>query len=447
MIWRVILVLLLLAGNGLACTPRPARGFTVDAGNELTNVAVAGQWQSAFVYDGLGRRRIERDFVWQSGGWVPTNEVHYIYDGDLILQERDAGNRVLVTYTRGRDLGGGIQTAGGIGGLLARTDTNGSAFYHADGLGNVTALINSSNYVVARYLYNPFGQMTAKWGPYADVNEMQFSSMPHHNQSGFSMYLYRAYDPNLQRWLNRDPIGEDGGINLYGFVGNNPIHYYDPLGLAIGDNWDPRTWFNSGFSEAWSAESSSFTQTLADLATGNWNDIANQYDDSALGQAESIGGGVYTAEQYLLATAATATAGTFSLTAANATAFASHIAIHWSDDDGKRKPCPRAAVGSLDSMSQSGQQPDRGGLTKAGRSLTKHGAGSRPGNSAFPPANGNPQQINQTAQNVLDDILTDPNSTTTQGYRGRFGPTTEMMGSGGQGAVFNGAGDFIFFIE
>jgi RHS repeat-associated protein len=208
------------------------KSMSFDVENELTNIAVAGHWQSGFVYDGLGRRRIERDYAWANGMWVQTNEVHYIYDGNLILQERDINNRVLVTYTRGRDFSGSIGGAGGIGGLLGRTDANGSAFYHADCLGNVTALINSSNILVGQYLYGPFGEVIAKWGPYQDLNEMQFSSMPRHGLSGFSMYLYRAYDPVLQRWLSRDPIAERGGVNLYGFVGNNPVNEVDPFGLV-----------------------------------------------------------------------------------------------------------------------------------------------------------------------------------------------------------------------
>jgi RHS repeat-associated protein len=58
-------------------------------------------------------------------------------------------------------------------------------------------------------------------------------------------YWGRMYDPNLQRWIQRDPIGEQGGINLYQFVGNSPINFVDPFGLAYGDWYDPRTYFGN----------------------------------------------------------------------------------------------------------------------------------------------------------------------------------------------------------
>jgi hypothetical protein len=76
--------------------------------------------------------------------------ISWIYDGNVALQERDTKNLPLVTYTRGNDLSGTLQAAGGIGGLLARTDyglstvnsSSAHSYYHADGNGNITALIN-----------------------------------------------------------------------------------------------------------------------------------------------------------------------------------------------------------------------------------------------------------------------------------------------------------------
>src|ERR1051325_7055200 len=215
------------------------RFFVYDAENLLTNVYVPGAWKTEFVYDGFGRRRIAKDYAW-SGGWVKTNETRYIFDGMLPIEERDSNNVAQVTYTRGLDFSSSIGGAGGIGGLLARTDANGSAYYHADGAGNVTAVMGANGDLLARYLYNPFGKIVGQWGPLANANAMQFSSMPRHAASGLSLYPLRVYDPNLQRWLGRDPIGESGGINLYGFVQNNPVGWIDPWGLAGAENLEPR---------------------------------------------------------------------------------------------------------------------------------------------------------------------------------------------------------------
>jgi RHS repeat-associated protein len=50
--------------------------------------------------------------------------------------------------------------------------------------------------------------------------------------SGVLYYGYRYYDPSTGRWPSRDPIGEKGGVNLYGYVGNDPVNGLDILGLA-----------------------------------------------------------------------------------------------------------------------------------------------------------------------------------------------------------------------
>jgi RHS repeat-associated protein len=113
-------------------------------------------------------------------------------------------------------------------------------YYHSDANGNVTMLINPSQYIVAKYLYDAFGNVLFAAGSLAQQNLYRFSSKEAHPNSGLAYYLYRYYDPNLQRWLNRDPIGEAGGINLYQAMGNNPVCYIDPWGFIWYDdlgNW------------------------------------------------------------------------------------------------------------------------------------------------------------------------------------------------------------------
>jgi len=210
------------------------KSYQYDCANQLTQITALNQWQTSFVYDGLGRRRIKREASYQASNntYPVTNEVHYVYDGMAVLQERDVNNNPLVTYTRGLDLSGSMQGAGGIGGLLARTDGTGTTFYHTDGNGNVTMLVNSAGAMQAKYLYDPYGNTLGMWGALAVGNTYRFSSKEVEPKSGIYYYGYRYYEPNLQRWLNRDPMGENGGMNLYGYVGNNPVNGVDPLGLS-----------------------------------------------------------------------------------------------------------------------------------------------------------------------------------------------------------------------
>jgi RHS repeat-associated protein len=174
----------------------------------------------------------------------------------------DNSDAPTVAYTRGSDLSGSLEGAGGIGGLLARSHgySGGSfsthSFYHADGNGNVTYLINSSQTSVASYRYDPFGNTISSSGTLASANVYRFSSKEFHELSGLYYYGYRWYPPNLQRWLNRDPIDEIGfrvlqlsllspserpdlmsnlsdGGNLYYFVNNKPGDSYDAWGLFL----------------------------------------------------------------------------------------------------------------------------------------------------------------------------------------------------------------------
>ncbi len=82
----------------------------------------------------------------------------------------------------------------------------------------------------AQYTYDPYGRLIASSGTYKDYNDYLFSTKRYERQWGLNYYGYRFYSADLGRWITRDPIGEDGGLNLYGFVGNGPVVRIDVLG-------------------------------------------------------------------------------------------------------------------------------------------------------------------------------------------------------------------------
>jgi RHS repeat-associated protein len=229
--------------------------YTYDDENRLTQLldSVYHSYQTLFTYDGLGRLRKRTEYTWGGTKWLVSSNVEYIYDGWRVIQERDGSNNPLVSYTRGNDLSGSMEGAGGIGGLLARSsgysggNFTSHAYYFADGNGNVTYMLNSSQAMVASYRYDPFGNIISTSGTLAGANVYRFSSKEFHANSGMYYYGYRFYDPNLQRWINRDPIGEPGfeitrsqpisqlgdGPNSYSFVHNKPSNFIDSDGLAI----------------------------------------------------------------------------------------------------------------------------------------------------------------------------------------------------------------------
>jgi RHS repeat-associated protein len=84
----------------------------------------------------------------------------------------------------------------------------------------------------AHYEYGPFGEPIRVSGPAAGLNPFRFSTKRTDPTTDLVLYEYRVYNPSTGRWPNRDPIGELGGLNLYGFVLNNPVDYVDKLGMT-----------------------------------------------------------------------------------------------------------------------------------------------------------------------------------------------------------------------
>ena len=132
-------------------------------------------------------------------------------------------------YVWGNDLSGTLQGAGGVGGLLSVTQDGETYAPCYDANGNVTEYVNTNGVTVSYRRYDPFGVMTAA-GQTSSQNFRHYFSTKCLDVGLYDFGL-RPYSPALGRFLSEDPIGEWGGLNLYGFCGNDPINRWDYLGM------------------------------------------------------------------------------------------------------------------------------------------------------------------------------------------------------------------------
>jgi RHS repeat-associated protein len=185
------------------------REFRWDARNRLTHI-VDGANETEFEYDGQDRRRriIER-----FNGVEQSNKT-YLWVGSEILQKRnDTSERVLRDYY-----------------WFGFSEGANDYFYTRDHLGNVREVIASNgNTIESRYDYDLWGKVTRAAGTGEESNFL-YTGHFYHPKSDLHLAQYRAYDSELGRWLSRDPIAENGGINLYAYVLNDPVNYVDPTG-------------------------------------------------------------------------------------------------------------------------------------------------------------------------------------------------------------------------
>lgn len=224
--------------------------YTWDSENRLLtltpNTPALGDKSLVHTYDGNHRRVTRTTREWTSTGWSTLETLHFIYDGWNVIEEYSIATTATLHRTRtwGNDLGGAdvssasLQNAGGVGGLLLTEEITGSTttayHFHYDGNGNVTEITDLNGNPAATYRYDAFGNTLVATGSYATSNRYRFSTKPLDSEvanAPLYYYGYRYYDPTTGRWPSRDPIEENGGINLYGFVGNDGINRLDNLGL------------------------------------------------------------------------------------------------------------------------------------------------------------------------------------------------------------------------
>jgi RHS repeat-associated protein len=199
-------------GNG---NPTTYGGQTLafDAENRMT--AYGSVLTAGYRADGL------RAWKQTSGG-----RTYYLYDGDQPVEELDAsGNKAAVTTF-------------GPSGVLARTTASRTLLYSFDALGQMAQQIDAvAGTIVASYLFDAWGARqvstsdpTAASDPYSGYNTA--AGYITDWETGLQLLGHRYYDPATGRFLNRDPIGMAGGINVYEYVSNSPLGSADTAGLS-----------------------------------------------------------------------------------------------------------------------------------------------------------------------------------------------------------------------
>jgi RHS repeat-associated protein len=227
--------------------------YTWDAEHRLVSIESVANWPNAnpkirqtHQYDDLSRLTSTLTELWVQGSWEIAAWKAYHYDEAFNrLAETDlsgpanqpTGRTLNQSYLWGPDLGGTRHTAGGVGGLLSITQHKGplKATYQAfaDGNGNILRLTNPTTpqQPAAEYAYGPFGEPLQASGAMGQMNPFRFSTKPTDDFTGLVYYGYRWYSPEIGKWVSRDPIGEEGGVSLYGMVENDVVNQRDKLGL------------------------------------------------------------------------------------------------------------------------------------------------------------------------------------------------------------------------
>jgi RHS repeat-associated protein len=216
---------LLYDNNGNLTDDAVGRTFEWDAADRLVAVNEAGtNRRSEFSYDGLSRRVR----IIEKKGMAVLSDRRYVWDGLEEYEERDTATNVVLKryYPSGFQVIDGAQTT--------------SYLYNRDHLRSIREVIDiQTNAVVARYAYDPYGNRTKTEGIAVFDADFGFTGHWYHPQSNLHFAPFRAYDAALGRWLSRDPAGEDGGLNLYGYAYNSPLQYVDldgrnPVLILVG---------------------------------------------------------------------------------------------------------------------------------------------------------------------------------------------------------------------
>lgn len=195
--------------------------------NRLTEM-VRNDTRLTFSYDYLGRRIEKKVYKKNNGNWLIQKSIKFVYDGYKLIEEIDSINNdaVIHRYIWQPDkLGLDVPL------IFYNLAHERNYYYLFDANKNISEL-TEGDVVSISYRYDPFGQEIILHENNEILNPFRFSGEYFDSETALVYYNYRYYDPQLGRWINRDPIEEKDIINLYVMVNNDPIGLWDYLGMS-----------------------------------------------------------------------------------------------------------------------------------------------------------------------------------------------------------------------
>jgi len=204
------------ANGNLTAAGGPTYAYTAE------NVLVSASGAS---YQEMTADSIERLFRYYDGSanrWL-------VYDGQSLIAEYASGGTVLRRYVHGPGVDEPLVWYEGSG-------TSDRRWLHADERGSVIAISNGSGTVTNVNTYDEYGIPGA-----SNAGRFQYTGQQWLAEYGVQYSRARIYSPTLGRFTQTDPIGFDGGMNIYAYVGNDPVNLTDPSGLQQ-DIWVTASW-------------------------------------------------------------------------------------------------------------------------------------------------------------------------------------------------------------
>jgi RHS repeat-associated protein len=149
--------------------------------------------------------------------------------------------------------------------------SQGYSYYQNDHLGTPQQLIQKNGAKVWEGEFRAFGELTAETGSWE--NRLRFPGQYYDEETNNYYNYFREYDPKTGRYLESDPIGLKGGVNLYAYSNMDPVVNIDPLGLAYWRN--PKT----GYYQQ-KPKKKKYDNKDPEAKRDNWDDAANELNDS-----------------------------------------------------------------------------------------------------------------------------------------------------------------------